>query len=158
MLQMENYQGNTNYNLLEDSDIVNNLTSSDTNKALSALQGKNLNNTINSLINVSEYTVTMQNDTKVYLKKFGKMVVGVILATTSYDNNTGTLGTLDEEYRPVREIHIPYIGWSSSSIACYGQYMIVSNGNLSYKTTETVYVERNAIFAYYTAQNRGGYL
>lgn len=43
MLQMENYQGNKNYNLLEDSDIVNNLTSSDTNKALSANQGKVLN-------------------------------------------------------------------------------------------------------------------
>ena len=148
---MENYQGNTNYNLLEDSDIVNNLTTSETNKVLSALQGKNLNDNINSLINASEYTVTMQNDTKVYLKKFGKMVVGVILATTSYDNKTGTLGTLDEEYRPARALNIPYIGWSGSSIACYGQYEIGSNGNLSYKTTEIVHVERNAVFAYYTA-------
>ena len=151
MLQMENYQGNTNYNLLEDSDIVNTLTSTATNKALSALQGKTLNDNINSIIDASEYTVTMQNNTQVYLKKFGKIVIGVIIATTSYDNNTGTLGTLDEEYRPVREINIPYIGWSSSSIACYGQYMIRANGNLYYKTTETVYVERNAIFAYYTA-------
>ena len=49
MLQMENYQGNTNYNLLEDSDIVNNLTSSDTNKALSANQGKMLNTNIEDL-------------------------------------------------------------------------------------------------------------
>lgn len=49
MLQMENYQGNTNYNLLEDSDIVNNLTSSDTNKALSANQGKVLNKSISDL-------------------------------------------------------------------------------------------------------------
>lgn len=151
MLQMENYQGNTNYNLLEDSDIVNNLTTTDTNKALSALQGKNLNDNINRIIDASEYTVTMQNNTQVYLKKFGKIVIGVIIAITSYDNNTGTLGTLDEDYRPVREINIPYIGWSSASIACYGQYMIESNGNLGYKTTEVVSVERKAIFAYYTA-------
>lgn len=49
MLQMENYQGTTGYNLLEDSDIVNNLTSSDTNKALSANQGKILNTNITDL-------------------------------------------------------------------------------------------------------------
>ena len=44
---MENYQGTTNYNLLEDSDIVNNLTSGGTNKSLSAEQGKILNSKIN---------------------------------------------------------------------------------------------------------------
>lgn len=54
MLQMENYQGNTNYNLLEDSDIVNNFTSSDTNKALSANQGKILNQYISEADNVVE--------------------------------------------------------------------------------------------------------
>lgn len=40
MLKMENYQGTTNYNLVEDKDIVDNLTTSATNKALSANQGK----------------------------------------------------------------------------------------------------------------------
>lgn len=49
MLQMENYQKTKNYNLLEDKDIVNNLTSSDTNKALSANQGKILNTNIEDL-------------------------------------------------------------------------------------------------------------
>lgn len=48
MLQMENYQGTTDYNLLEDSDIVNNLTSTATNKALSANQGKILKELIES--------------------------------------------------------------------------------------------------------------
>ena len=52
MLQMENYQKTTNYNLLEDKDIVNNLTSSDTNKALSAKQGKILNEYITNASNV----------------------------------------------------------------------------------------------------------
>ena len=36
MLNMENYKGTTNYNLLEDDDIVNNLVTTATNKALSA--------------------------------------------------------------------------------------------------------------------------
>lgn len=49
MLQMENYQGNTNYNLLEDKDIVNNLTTAQSNKALSANQGKVLNTNIKDL-------------------------------------------------------------------------------------------------------------
>lgn len=40
MLQMENYQKTTNYNLLEDSDIIDNLTSTNTDKALAANQGK----------------------------------------------------------------------------------------------------------------------
>lgn len=47
MLKMENYNGDTNYNLLEDSDIVNNLTSGGTNYPLSAEQGKILNSKIN---------------------------------------------------------------------------------------------------------------
>ena len=50
MLQMENYQGTTDYNLLEDSDIVNNLTTTATNKALSANQGKQLKELIDGLL------------------------------------------------------------------------------------------------------------
>lgn len=51
MLQMENYQGNTDYNLLEDKDIVNNLTTTATNKALSANQGKTLKDFQTKLVN-----------------------------------------------------------------------------------------------------------
>lgn len=51
MLQMENYQGNTDYNLLEDTDIVNNLTTTATNKALSANQGKTLKDFQTKLVN-----------------------------------------------------------------------------------------------------------
>lgn len=40
MIQLENYAGNTNYNILEDDDIVNSLTNTAINKALSANQGK----------------------------------------------------------------------------------------------------------------------
>lgn len=49
MIQLENYNADTNYNILEDDDIVNSLTSSETNKALSALQGKNLNDKFNGI-------------------------------------------------------------------------------------------------------------
>lgn len=52
MLQMENYQGNTNYNLLEYKDIVDNLTTAQSNKVLSANQGKILNQYISIADNV----------------------------------------------------------------------------------------------------------
>lgn len=63
MLKMENYQGTTNYNLVEDIDIVNNLTSSDTNKALSANQGKVLNESIQKMNNFFEYNQNEEIDT-----------------------------------------------------------------------------------------------
>lgn len=49
MIHLENYNGDKNYNFLEDDDIVNNLTSTATNKALSANQGKVLNTNINGI-------------------------------------------------------------------------------------------------------------
>lgn len=146
-----NYQGNKNVSILQPIDVVDNLSSSETELPLSALQGKILNDTINSIINASEYHVTIQNNGNVYLKKFGKLVIGVIMATNAYDNKTGTLGTLDEEYRPLRLVYIPYIGWSGATIGAYGQYNINTDGRITYKTTEVVHLERNAIFAYYTA-------
>lgn len=146
-----NYQGNKNVSILQPIDVVDNLSSTETELPLSALQGKILNDTINSIINASEYHVTIQNNGNVYLKKFGKLVVGVIIASNSYDNKTGTLGTLDREYRPLRLVYIPYIGWSGANIGAYGQYNINTDGSITYKTTETVHLERNGIFAYYTA-------
>lgn len=50
MIQLENYNADTNYNLLEDDDIVNSLTSTATNKALSANQGKILGDFKNKII------------------------------------------------------------------------------------------------------------
>lgn len=144
------YLKNKNVSIIQPGDVVNNLNSTETNKPLSALQGKNLNDTINSIINVSEYHFILQNNVNVYLKKFGKLVTGVIVATNSYDNNKGTLGTLDKEYRPLRLVYIPYIGWSGENIGAYGQYNINTDGSVTYKTTETVHLERNGIFAYYT--------
>lgn len=91
MLNMENYQGNTNYNLVEDSDIVNSLSSSDTNKALSALQGKNLNDKINAikinsinnaLITIGTINLNIQN--KAYAIIFTGQQIKEMLDLSSY--------------------------------------------------------------------------
>ena len=60
---MENYQGNKDYNLLEDNDIVNNLVTTSTNKALSANQGKVLNDSIQKMNKFFEYNQNQEIDT-----------------------------------------------------------------------------------------------
>lgn len=91
MLKMENYQVTTDYNLLEDSDIVNSLSSSDTNKALSALQGKNLNDKINGikinsvnnvLITVGTISLNIQN--RAYAMLFTGQQIKEMLSLSSY--------------------------------------------------------------------------
>ncbi len=95
MLNMENYNGDTNYNLVEDKDIVNNLTSSDTNKALSALQGKVLNDKFNdikinsidnALITIGKINLNIKN--KAYAMLFtGKQIQEMLdLPSYSYKN------------------------------------------------------------------------
>lgn len=58
MIQLENYNADTNYNLLEDKDIVDNLTTTATNKALSANQGKALNT---SILDLSKHFLIDEN-------------------------------------------------------------------------------------------------
>lgn len=91
MLNMENYQGTTDYNLLEDTDIVNSLSSSDTNKALSALQGKNLNDKLNgikinsvhnALITIGKITLNIQS--KAYATLFTGAQIEQMLGLSSY--------------------------------------------------------------------------
>lgn len=92
MLNMENYQGNTDYNLLEDSDIVNTLSSSDTNKALSALQGKTLNDKINGIkinsINnalITNGTILLNIQNKAYAMLFTGQQIKEMLGLSSYN-------------------------------------------------------------------------
>lgn len=51
-VQATNYDGSKSYNLLQDSDIVNNLTSGGTNKPLSAQQGKVLGDKLFRLVKI----------------------------------------------------------------------------------------------------------
>ena len=91
MLQMENYQGTTDYNLLEDKDIVNSLSSSYTNKALSAAQGKVLNDKINTikinsvnnaLIAIGTISLNIQN--RAYATLFTGDQIKQMLGLSSY--------------------------------------------------------------------------
>ena len=92
MLQMENYQGNTNYNLLEDKDIVNNLTTMASNKALSANQGKVLNDSIEKMNNFFEYNKNEEIDTglkwingKPIYRRYAKIDLSTVSLAGQYD-------------------------------------------------------------------------
>lgn len=93
MLQMENYQGNKNYNLLEDSDIVNNLTSSDTNKALSANQGKVLNKSISDLSKhfLIDENIGLYTSGKTTLKHQSNSILSANVTMPTSINNTDYL-------------------------------------------------------------------
>lgn len=91
MIQLENYNADTNYNILEDDDIVNSLTSSATNKALSALQGKNLNDKfngikINSINNalITNGTISLNIQNKAYATLFTGQQIKEMLGLSSY--------------------------------------------------------------------------
>lgn len=91
MIQLENYNADTNYNILEDDDIVNSLTSSETNKALSALQGKNLNDKfngikINSINNalITNGTISLNIQNRAYAILFTGQQIKEMLGLSSY--------------------------------------------------------------------------
>lgn len=63
MLQIYEYNGSLAGNLLENTDVVNALTSSDTTKPLSAAQGKVLNDKI---LKINKHITSMRYVTKVF--------------------------------------------------------------------------------------------
>lgn len=65
MLPIYEYNGTLAGNLLENTDVVNALTSSDTKKALSAAQGKALSNLLNEINNKLFRLVKIYNNTEV---------------------------------------------------------------------------------------------
>lgn len=142
MLQMENYQGNTKYNLLEDKDIVDNLTTTATNKALSANQGKVLNDKITkfkkTLKAIAVGTVIRTMDSTGSTKIFEDNEINEMLGVSDTNKeNTGVFVTNGDRgiYNTnlfstgrISYSHEPEAWWAYSSSALSGtvrlQYMI----------------------------------
>lgn len=91
MLNMESYDKSENYNLLEDTDVVNNLSSTETDLPLSALQGKLLNdkfngikiNSINNALIISD-TINLNIQSKAYATLFTGQQIQEMLGLSSY--------------------------------------------------------------------------
>ena len=89
---MESYDKSETYNLLEDTDVVNNLTSSNTNVPLSANQGRMLNQSIEALEKFFEYNQNQEIDTglkwidgrKIY-RRYAKIDLSNVSLAGTYD-------------------------------------------------------------------------
>lgn len=122
--------------LTRSQDLVNNLTTNDSTKALSAAQGYALNGNIASLtttVNGKQNTLSVTSTTATYLKlyKYGRIVFGILntnenksASSTSWIN----LASLPSGYRPIADFHFTAIDNLSSSQAL--EVRVLSNGNV----------------------------
>lgn len=137
------------------SDIIDNLTSYDTKKPLSANQGRVLKEQINSVLTVETkdlYGQPWGNSMNVRLVKLGSICICNIVWT-------GTTGT--SKYATISEITIPYgfrpyasvyaTAQNVTSNSTYGastRIQISSDGRISFVTDNTGMLERHVTFAY----------
>lgn len=77
MLPIYEYNGTLAGNLLENTDVINTLTSSDSTKTLSAAQGKALNNKINSVQAMFGTATKLYYASKIIQVSSGNIVVSV---------------------------------------------------------------------------------
>lgn len=126
MLPIYEYNGRLAGNLLEDTDVINNLTSTATNKALSANQGKILNDKLQS----TPWT-SLGSSTSKYCK-----VGNIVFVACDSDeqqpklakNSYVLIGTLPEGYRPSREIVFRVSGMGTGLWSDVGK--VSTNGNV----------------------------
>lgn len=91
--------------LLGTSDVVNNLTSTETTKALSAAQGKALADAISVSSTSATRNTTYTGNGSCNLHKFGKIVVMyMVVKGAETAPGTNTLFTIPEGYRPADDV------------------------------------------------------
>lgn len=107
MIQLENYNGDTNYNLLEDDDIVNSLTSSETNKALSANQGKQLKTLIDNVMP----DITKDTEIPLNFNLFGSKAYLKLIHTGAL--SAGTSPTISNGVSNIKDVlQVPWLSWA----------------------------------------------
>ena len=140
MLQMENYQGTTDYNLLEDSDIVNSLTSTATNKALSANQGKQLKTLIDSILpDIEKDTEIPLNFNLFGSKAYLKLVhIGALTAGSSPTVSNGVSNIKDV-------LQVPWLSWAYSDSGIWVSLPRAIRGQSEINQGVMVHVSKNNI-------------
>lgn len=122
MLPIYEYNGSLAGNLLENTDVINALTSSETTKPLSAAQGKVLNNKI---INVETQKVVVDG-AEFYLSKNNNIVNLTIYCTRSLTKDTilSFAGVIPSGWNPTKRIYTSYSAVGGSVIHGSGRYAI----------------------------------
>lgn len=141
-IQATNYDGSKTYNILQDTDVVNNLTSGGTNKPLSAEQGKLL-----ATWEVKRVTV---NGVTCNFYKNGHLVICILQSSADLKNATNFDNMIPVGYNPKDLSFMNIVEVSGTSIS--GQARFTFYPDLSYIrlfTTTSSHVERQGVIAYY---------
>lgn len=140
MIQLENYNGDTNYNLLEDDDIVNSLTSTATNKALSANQGKQLKTLLDGLLpDIEKDTEIPLNFNLFGSKAYLKIVhIGSLTAGSSPTVSNGVTNAKDV-------LQVPWLSWAYSNTGIWVSLPRPTRGQAEANQGVMVHVSKNNI-------------
>lgn len=142
MLPVYEYNGTLAGNLLENTDVINALTSGDTTKPLSAAQGKLLASWEVKRITVNGVTCNFY--------KNNHLVICILKSTADLKNNTTYANMIPSGYNPKDFTAMNIIEVTGSSI--YGQARFTFAPDLAsigLLTSSGAYVERQGVIAYY---------
>lgn len=140
MIQLENYNADTNYNILEDDDIVNSLTSTATNKALSANQGKQLKTLLDSVLpDIEKDTEIPLNFNLFGSKAYLKIVhIGALTAGSSPTVSNGLTNVKDV-------LQVPWLSWAYSNTRIWVSLPRPTRGQAEVNQGVMVHVTQNNI-------------
>lgn len=140
MIQLENYNADTNYNILEDDDIVDSLTSTATNKALSANQGKQLKTLIDNVMpDITKDTEIPLNFNLFGSKAYLKIVhIGSLTAGTSPTISNGVSNAKDV-------LQVPWLSWAYSNTGIWVSLPRPTRGQAEANQGVMVHVSKNNV-------------
>lgn len=140
------YYNGSNKNILDSNDIVNNLTSSSTTKALSAAQGKALNDKIAFRY---KQTVTVRGATFQYFT-FNNLVLCRVMNIAAYpsgSNNTFE-NAVPSDLRPKENFYLSYTAITGTQTGGVGRYSFGDSGDVTLITNKSVTLEHSGQIIY----------
>lgn len=142
MLPIYEYNGTLAGNLLENTDVVNALTSGDTAKPLSAAQGKLL-----ATWEVKRITV---NGVTCNFYKNNHLVICILQSTAELKNNTTYANMIPSGYNPKDFTCMNIIEVAGASVMGQARFTFPPDlASIGLLTTSGSYVERQGVIAYY---------
>lgn len=142
MLPIYEYNGTLAGNILENTDVINALTSSDKTKPLSAAQGKLL-----ATWEVKRITV---NGITCNFYKNNHLVICILQSTAELSNNESFDNMIPSGYNPKDLTCMNIIETSGSTIMGQARFTFYPDlSRIGLSTTSGLYVERTGAIAYY---------
>lgn len=142
MLSIYEYNGTLAGNLLENTDVINALTSSETTKPLSAAQGK--------LLATWEVKRITLNGVTCDFYKNNHLVICILQSTAELKNNTTYANMIPSGYNPKDFTSMSIIETSGSNIMGQARFTFEPDStSIKLLTSTGLFVERQGVIAYY---------